>query len=178
MSHIGLKAGTVKLEPFSTDWKVYYENEKVLLLSLISDYITNIQHVGSTSINGCSAKPIIDISILVPNFNNIEDIIKLLSNNYTYKGNAGIEGRHFFVKGAPENRTHYIHVVSSNSDLWHNHVCFRDFLNKNEKYVIKYNELKQKLADQYSDCRAKYSDSKSDFILSMTNKAKIFYQLN
>jgi len=133
--------------------------------------------VGSTSIINCYAKPIIDISIKVSDFNNINEIIQKLKKDYTYKGNAGVEGRHFFVKGTSNSRTHYIHIVPDGSNLWNNHICFRDYLNLYQQYVTEYSAIKLKLQDKFADDRKNYSLAKSNFIVNVTSKAKEFYNL-
>ncbi|MBI1975249.1 MAG: GrpB family protein, partial [Parcubacteria group bacterium] len=65
MSEIGLKRGTVKLVPHSPVWDKLFRVEKEKLLEVLGDLVVDIQHVGSTAIPTISAKPIIDIAILV-----------------------------------------------------------------------------------------------------------------
>jgi GrpB-like predicted nucleotidyltransferase (UPF0157 family) len=65
MSHIGLKRGMIKLSPHNPKWKSeYYKHEKILK-RILSEFILDIQHIGSTAIEGIVAKPIIDIAIAV-----------------------------------------------------------------------------------------------------------------
>jgi GrpB-like predicted nucleotidyltransferase (UPF0157 family) len=60
---LGLKHQTVRIEKYNPEWKKEYDKEKMILETALKDYMVDIQHVGSTSIAGCSAKPIIDIAI-------------------------------------------------------------------------------------------------------------------
>jgi GrpB-like predicted nucleotidyltransferase (UPF0157 family) len=77
---IGLKRGTVKLVPYTYKWKEEYEKEEKLLYSVMGKYILDIQHVGSTSIEGLDAKPIIDIAVAVESLDKVECFKDLLEN--------------------------------------------------------------------------------------------------
>ena len=169
---IGLQSGLVKIIDHQDDWSYEYQKEKTLLLTLIGKYVIDIQHIGSTSINNCKAKPIIDIAIGIRELSKVDKIINILTyNGYEYHGNAGIEGRHFFTKGVKENRTHYIHVEEKDGILWKNHIMFRDYLNKYNENVIKYNELKKCLAQKYPKDREKYALNKNEYIENIIKKA-------
>lgn len=113
MLKLGLKSGTVKIEEYNPQWKDEFLKEKTLLEKQLLDYVVDIQHVGSTSIIGCCAKPIIDIAIGVESLEYGEQLIIVLCNiGYTYDGDGKIPGRHFFKKKNGELTTHYIHVDS------------------------------------------------------------------
>ncbi|EQB89201.1 hypothetical protein M918_21480 [Clostridium sp. BL8] len=73
---IGLKRGHVELEEYTNEWHKLYQIEEQTLKNLIKEYLTDIQHIGSTSVEGLKAKPIIDIIIGVKNFNDLEIIIE------------------------------------------------------------------------------------------------------
>ncbi len=88
---IGLKSGTVELHEYNNNWPYIFNNEKIILNNLLKNYYLDIEHIGSTSIIGCIAKPIIDIMISVNNFDNSNEIINILTKEgYEYKGDAGI----------------------------------------------------------------------------------------
>jgi len=169
---IGLQSGKVEIIDYQKDWSYEYNIEKEILLGLIGEYILDIQHIGSTSILNCSAKPIIDIAIAIKRLNEVDDIIrKLVTNSYEYHGDAGIPGRHFFTKGKREQRTHYIHIEEINGKLWNNHILFRNYLNQNKEYISEYIELKKMLAKKYPEDREKYTESKNEFIENIINRA-------
>jgi len=86
-------------------------------------------------------------------------------NGYEYKEDGGIKGRHFFAKGKPNKRTHYIHIENINSELRYNHILFRDYLNAHPNMISTYNQLKTGLAKQYALDRETYTTLKSDFIV-------------
>src|SRR4030042_2890085 len=97
---IGLQRKKVKLLSYNSAWKRLYKEEEELLNSAIGKYVLDIQHVGSTSIPGAKAKPIIDIAIGVRKLKDGEKCIKPLEKlGYEYGHDAGIKGRNFFAKG-------------------------------------------------------------------------------
>jgi len=170
---IGLQSGKVKLFPYKSEWEKLYKKEEKLLRFSIEKYIKNIQHVGGTSIPGVKSKPVIDIAIGVESLKIGEKCIKQLEKlGYEYKGDAGIRGRHFFVKGSKINRTYYLHIEKLDGELWKNHILFRDYLRKNKKTVKEYNQLKERLAKEYKDDRDTYTILKASFIQKIVKKVK------
>ncbi|MBD3208477.1 MAG: GrpB family protein [Candidatus Nealsonbacteria bacterium] len=170
---IGLERGRVRLSPYNPRWKKLYEQERKRIVSVIGGHILDIQHVGSTSIPGVKAKPIIDIAIGVRDLKTGRNCIKPLEElGYEYKHDAGIKGRHFFAKGSEKNRTYYVHVEKLNGQLWKNHILFRDYLRAHKQAVREYNKIKEGLAEKYKDDRDSYSAEKNSFIEEIIRKAE------
>ena len=160
---IGLRKGIVELVPYSAEWAKLFEQEEERLRNSIGGYVVDIQHVGSTSIPGMLAKPIIDIGIAIERFEEGKVCIKPVEAlEYKYRGENGIPGRHYFVKGDP--RTHHIHMLEHDSDEWRNHIAFRDFLRENEQAAKEYAELKRELARKFRNDRLAYTEGKSEFV--------------
>lgn len=174
---IGLKSGFVKLYPYDIEWQSVFDIEKALLMEKIGEHVLDIQHVGSTSIPGLEAKPIIDIAIGVASLeiglNCIEPLSKI---GYEYKNDAGIPGRHFFAKGDKEKRTHYLHIEVINGQLWNNHILFRDYLRKHNDYGEEYAKLKRILASRYENDRDAYTIGKDEFIRNVIHLAENEHQ--
>lgn len=170
---IGLKRGVVKLKNHNKEWKTVYEKESKKISSLISDFLIDIQHIGSTAIPDTVAKPIIDIAVAIDDLSKVETIVTLLEEGgYEYRGEGGIPDRHLFVKGGEESRTHHIHVMVNNSYEWKKHILFRDYLRKHPSEAKQYSDLKKKLAIEFEFNREKYTDGKEEFILGIIEKAK------
>lgn len=147
---IGLKRGIVILVKHEDSWKELFQVEKDLLNSLLKDIVIDIQHVGSTSIPGLDAKPIIDILIGVKSLDCIPKIVEILeSNGFMYRPQSGTNERVLFVKGGEDFRTHHIHVVEWNGKEWNNHTLFRDYLIKHVEVAKEYSILKKKLVEIY-----------------------------
>lgn len=175
---MALQRGIVELNEFSTTWKSEYEKEEKLLKEVLKDRILEIHHVGSTSIKGLKAKPVIDILVAIENLDNIKEIEELLKEyDYSNRGQQGVEDRYFFAKGSEEARTHYIHFVEPNSNTYYNLLLFKKYLLEHEEYIQKYCELKQELAEKYPDDRKKYTAGKSEFISNVIKLARDEYNV-
>ena len=161
---IGLRKGTVKLVPYTSEWEKLFEEEKELLLSSIGDYAVDIQHIGSTAIPGLAAKPIIDIAVAVRDRENVQKCIKPLQDvGYEYKGERE-PGNFLFVKGDPAQRTRYLHMVEWDSKLWEDYLFFRDYLRRHKKAADEYARIKRELAHRFAMDREEYTKGKAMFI--------------
>ncbi len=169
MTHIGLARGTVRLEPYDPAWYTMYASEAQLLRNTLDIPPEHIQHVGSTSIPGMVAKPIIDIAIRVDTLERAEQWEDTLASlGYWYKGlETHMPHRRFFAKGPESKRTVYLHIVDRKE--FERLIKFRDFLRANPEAAAEYAELKQRLASDNANNRARYSQLKNDFIQSILN---------
>ena len=151
---IGLKRGTVKLCDHQEEWEIEAQDTIYRLKYLLGNVITDIQHVGSTSVTSIKAKPIIDIAVAVDDFSKILAFEKQLKNNgFYYRPKAGLEHQLLFAcgsyyEGTGELQTHFIHVVLYGSVEWLNYINFRDYLNKTPSAAKEYENLKIALAAQ------------------------------
>jgi len=168
---IGLERGVVKLVPYTAEWKRFFELEKTSLLAVLSPYVLDIQHAGSTSIPGMLAKPIVDIAIAVADFDEARVCVPLIEGlGYEYRGELGIPRRHYFHKGDP--RTFHIHMLERDSLEWENHLLFRDYLCQHPQAAKEYAELKLRLALKYPRDREAYLDGKAAFIQQVIQLAR------
>jgi GrpB-like predicted nucleotidyltransferase (UPF0157 family) len=160
---LGLESGVVRLSPYQPAWQRLFEEEKARLQQAVGPYVLDIQHVGSTSIPGLVAKPILDIAIAVRNFEEatvcIEPIERL---GYVYRGELGIPRRHYFRKGQP--RTHHLHVNEIESADYENQILFRDYLIRHPDLAQAYGALKLDLARRFPTDRDAYLAGKAPFI--------------
>lgn len=160
---LGLPKGTVKLEPHTERWRQLFAEEAARIRGAVGEYILAIEHVGSTSIDGIAAKPIIDMAASVESLTDGEKCVAPLERiGYEYRGEYGIAKRFYFVKGAP--RTHHLHLVRATSDFWRSHLLFRDFLRENPSAAKEYERLKIDLAGKFPDNRDAYLKGKAEFI--------------
>jgi GrpB-like predicted nucleotidyltransferase (UPF0157 family)/protein associated with RNAse G/E len=167
---IGLAAGVVELHPHTPIWVELYQAEEARLRAAISRYVLDIQHVGSTSIPGIPAKPIIDIGVAVANFEEAAVCIEpMRALGYEYKGELGIPRRHYFARGEP--RTHHLHMNEIGSADWRQQIAFRDTLRADAKLAQEYATLKLRLAQQFPTDRLAYTESKSGFIFKVLHRA-------
>ena len=168
---LGLEKGTVRLVPYTQEWMRLFEDEKSRLQAAVGEFVLDIQHVGSTSIPGMAAKPIIDIAIAVNDFEEAGICIRPIEQlGYEYRGENGIPRRHFFVKG--EARSHHIHMNEISSRDWNDQILFRDYLTRHAETAGEYAELKKELARQYPADPVAYLDGKAPFIQQVLERAK------
>jgi GrpB-like predicted nucleotidyltransferase (UPF0157 family) len=108
-SIIGLAAGKVLVAPYSVEWQRLFAEERSRLLAAVGAYVQDVQHVGSTSIPGMAAKPIIDIGIAVRNFEEASVCVGPIEHlGYEYRGENGIPRRRYFERGNP--RSYHLHM--------------------------------------------------------------------
>jgi GrpB-like predicted nucleotidyltransferase (UPF0157 family) len=169
---LGLDRKSIELVQHQTEWKSIFESEANLLREAVGDYIIAIEHIGSTSIAGLEAKPIIDILVGVRKLEDAEKYIAPLAQiGYEYRGEAGIAGRFYFRKGTCEVSTHHLNIVEMMSNFWHSHLLFRDYLRQHADAAQSYGTLKRELASKHEGNRPAYTKAKADFIESVLEKA-------
>lgn len=169
---LGLKCGTVQLVPYQKVWRELFLEEHTHLKALLGDGVVDIQHIGSTSIPGMTAKPMLDIGVAVENFEEAFALIAPLERiGYNYRGEYGISRRHSFIRGTAEVRTHHLHMVEVHSENWKNTLFFRDYLRAHPGVAKRYRTLKEELV-QNPNNREAYIKGKHAFIRNILNRAK------
>ena len=173
---IGMKRGTVYLEPHQSEWERAAEETICTLQSILGSIATDIQHIGSTSIRTISAKPIIDIAVAVNDYELIlskRDVLEKADIVFRFDERPE---QLLFVMGdfAKDTRSHHIHVVLYGSDEWNNYINFRDYLNSNMEAAMEYEAVKLRLAEQYPDDRIPYTDGKQEVINKLLEEARVW----
>ena len=166
-----MRTKNVVVEKWNPKWKDEFER---IVDSLGEDIIYNsvkIEHVGSTSVEGLYAKPIIDLDIVIEN-DKFEIIKRLLNDKgYEHEGDLGIEGREAFsYSGKEELMTHHLYVCPKDSKELFKHITFRDFLKNNSALASEYSKVKEQAAVLYPDDIDKYMEFKSEIIEKIYKK--------
>ena len=168
---LGLRRGTVAVEPHDRQWEVAAQQTIAQLREILGDTAVDIQHIGSTSIKNICAKPIIDIVVGVRDFRDILELNAVLEDNcFIFRG-QDVPDQYLYVCGDEDSRTHHIHTVIYNSEAWNNYINLRDYLNCHKAEAQAYSKLKEKLARQYPDDRNRYTELKSGLIAEILAKA-------
>lgn len=165
----------VKHDP---NWKNQYIDEANKISKIMGKDIVEIHHIGSTAIHGIYAKPVIDILIGVKSILDVDkydDEMKQLG--YIPKGEYGIEGRRFYLKGLI-NRTHHVHVFEIDNPEIKKHLNFRDYMNEHPEDAKRYEELKKDLALRFRYDNDGYCDGKDEFIKEIDEKAEKWYKVH
>ena len=163
----------VKIEIVTYDprWPDLYAEERERVEAVLGDLAESIEHIGSTSVPGLSAKSIIDILVTVAHFGPVDPYIERLGSlDYTYFPVLGNTARYAFGKGIPH--THHIHIVGHGSEEHIRPLAFRNYLRTHPEATRQYEMLKRQLADRFRDDRQAYYQAMTDFILSIEMKAQ------
>ena len=141
----------IRVEPYDQLWLTQFEALRQNYEgALVGVSIVSIEHVGSTSVPGLWAKPIIDIDIVVKSQHYQDAISALVNYGYTSRGDLGIEGRWAFESAnAPHNTNTY--VVRMDSLALKNHLAVRDVLRRTPELREEYSVIKRDLAIKTSD---------------------------
>ena len=159
---------------YDPQWPVLYEEERERIVAAIGNVIDDIQHIGSTAVPGLSAKPIIDILVIVSSLEQVEQSVKPLEKlGYEYMGDSGIPGRHIFIKREQGMRAFHLHMSQADHYTATQAIVFRDYLRLHPQEAQGYGELKKELADQYGADRNGYTNGKTTFIEAMLVKAAL-----
>ena len=194
---LGLPRGSSVLEPYDPDWPVLFEEERQRIVAAIGRFAAGIHHVGSTSIPGMPAKPILDIAVLLHDFADGERCIEPLEKiGYLHMGVMDdIPGDRVFHRGdsLPEGcsqfdddktapgsvpkgpthivQTHILHMYAVDNPVRQHHFHFRDYLIAHPETAAEYGRLKTSLSNKHPDDRRSYSAGKRSFIKAVLAKA-------
>lgn len=146
-----MRTKEVLLLSYQESWKDDFEKIAKELKTALGDLILKIEHVGSTSVQGLSAKPIIDIDLVIAIDTDLSEVIqKLAAIGYAHEGNLGIEGREAFAYSGKEHlQVHHLYVCPENSLELKRHLAFRDYLRSHPGAVAIYGATKMKAAQLF-----------------------------
>lgn len=190
----------IEIQPYNENWKNQFDEIKTELQNLLKLFKPQIDHIGSTSVCGLSAKPIIDILVGIENEQELDETIKPLINcTYIYYEmyNSIMPYRRFFVKTknikipnniiekesdidevllSHTNRIAHIHIIPKNSIHWLRHIAFKEYLIQNPEIKNQYQNLKQELSLNNWKDGTEYNSAKNDFIKYHEEKAIKWYE--
>lgn len=158
----------IHIEPYDTRWPDMYRAESEVVQKLLPLAPLAIEHMGSTAVPGLSAKPVIDIIVLVEDIDAVRPFIPALeANGYSYWAANPDTTKLFLAKGLPPapRRTHHLHVYADATEFAR-HIRFRDILRADANLRQAYQTLKLDLAERFRGDREAYTKSKEDFIAS------------
>jgi GrpB-like predicted nucleotidyltransferase (UPF0157 family) len=165
------------VEVFDHDpqWPKMFDREKTLILNALGNKVISIEHIGSTSVPGLGAKPIIDIMVSVRVLSDAKRCIRPLESigyEYVPEYEDSIPERRYFRKGPNKPNKHYhLHMVEYDGELWKRYLLFRDYLRTHPQTASEYFKLKKRLAVKYRLNREGYTDAKASFVASVISKA-------
>ena len=163
------------LKEYNPYYKAWYRIEKKSILEKIkTDYISRINHIGSSAVEDLLAKPIIDILLEIDGCCNLAQlIIDLQAIGWELNERRNDPMSLMFIKGyTPDgfaDRVYHLHVRYLGN--W-NELYFRDYLMEHVEVAKEYSNLKVRLINDFKNDRNKYTDEKSEFVLKYSTIAR------
>ena len=166
---VGMQRGAeIRVVPYNPLWAEEFARVRAELNDALPDWILSIDHVGSTSVPGLDAKPIIDISVAVPDLEASLSLVPILEGlGFVFRPKGDLPDRHYFPRTVAGLRQHHLSVAEP--DSWHrrNSLTFRDALRRDPELAREYGTLKRRLAASVGTRRLDYLNGKTDFILNV-----------
>ena len=159
----------VELVEHDPTWAELFEAERAHLAGVFDGQAVGIEHVGSTSVPGLCAKPVVDVLVGLRELELADEQIRAMEElGYRFMGEHGLPGRLFFRK---HPRTHHVHVVEHGGTHWKRQIVFRDTLRTDAEERQRYDEFKRKLAAEGHE-REVYAEMKTPFIREVEARAR------
>jgi GrpB-like predicted nucleotidyltransferase (UPF0157 family) len=160
----------VVVSPYSTEWPDRFRDARDELFAAFAPTGVAIEHIGSTSVPGLAAKPVIDVLLGADSLADVESKIEALGRlGYAYvpKYERELPMRRYFVKSSAGALRIHLHAVERGSRLWQEHRAFRDALRADAGLRSEYQSLKLDLAERFAGDKSAYTEAKGPFILAV-----------
>lgn len=169
----------ISIVPYDPQWPRSFDDEAgYLRRRLPESLVTRIEHFGSTAVPGLAAKPIVDILVGVTDLEEVRGRRAPLlgSEGYDYFWRTDVSPPYawFIKRDAEGRRTHHVHVVGEESELWER-LYFRDYLREFPDEARRYEGLKRTLSKRHPNDRVAYTEGKAEYVSSLTERAKRYY---
>ena len=170
----------IVIADYDPRWAAMYAEESARIKNAIGEWLSGIEHVGSTSVPGLAAKPVVDI---MPGLRSLGDSshivtpLQKLGYQYIPDYEDELPERRYFVRppgrGYRHKRLFHIHAVETTTAFWRRHLAFRNYLLAHPETADEYAALKRCLAAKYGSDRVGYTDAKTKFITRIESLALV-----
>ncbi|KAB2348289.1 GrpB family protein [Actinomadura rudentiformis] len=170
---LGLTKGSVRVMESQPGWSEVYEQLASALRPALGVLAIAVEHVGSTSVPGLPAKPIVDIAVGLAAGAQLVDVVDAVTAlGYEFRGDKGEEiGRLFVLEPRPHYRVAHVHAVRHGGLQWREYLAFRDRLGSDSAAHRAYAQLKRQLAVKYADDRQAYTAAKTSLVRELLSDA-------
>lgn len=175
----------VQVVPYRPMWAQMFADERARIMAALGDVIREIEHVGSTAVEGLAAKPVIDMMPGVGSlaaFEAADGITRMAALGYIYRADFTpiVPQRRYFVLRTgnpehPEGNGYQLHLVAHGGDWWERHIAFREYLRAHPHERDAYGAFKQRIAPSFTST-VDYSEAKDDFMQPMEARALAWYR--
>lgn len=177
-------ARIIEVVDYDPGWIAAFEREAAVLHGVFGERIVAVHHIGSTSVPGLEAKPIIDILVILDNTDDINIFDRAMEDaGYRVRGECldavipGTPGRFYFTKETNGVRSHHVHVYAKGHWEISDKLAFREYLRAHSNAAAAYGELKRRIAAQYRFDNIGYMRAKDGFVKSTLLDARRWYEL-
>jgi GrpB-like predicted nucleotidyltransferase (UPF0157 family) len=157
----------VVVSPYSAQWPSLFREVRDELLQAFAPVTIAVEHIGSTSVPGLAAKPVIDVLLGANSLADVESKIETLGKRgyaYVPKYERELPMRRYFVKSPAGSLRIHLHAVERGSRIWQEHLAFRDALRADAGLRSEYQSLKVDLAERFANDKSGYTEAKGPFI--------------
>ncbi|MEV0350677.1 GrpB family protein [Nonomuraea sp. NPDC050680] len=157
----------MEIVEYDPQWPARFADQQGKVSAVLAQWLAGpVEHIGSTSVPGLGAKPVIDMLAPVRSLGEAQDAVGVLEADgwLFWPDDPCRHYRLWFLRPRPEARTHHLHLIEHDHPDARALLCFRDALRADQELRQEYAQLKLDLADQHHDNRNAYSNAKSAFI--------------
>ena len=172
----------IEVIDYDPNWVAAFEKEAATLTAIFGDRLVAVHHIGSTSVRGLAAKPVIDILVVLDDTKDINTFDAAMEAvGYRVRGECldapvpGTPGRFYFSKETNGVRTHHVHACAEGHPEIFDKLAFRDYLRAHTKEAAAYRDLKQRVAIEHRLDNIGYMRAKDAFVKSTLSEARRWY---
>jgi GrpB-like predicted nucleotidyltransferase (UPF0157 family) len=173
-----MRLDAIVIKPSDPEWPDSFRSQATILAPLMNDLLTRpLEHIGSTSIPGMPAKPIIDMLAVIDDYESFGPVMAELEKvGWIHAPEPGDEERRKWSLCFPtvELRSHHLHVVEHASTGWRDWLLFRDYLRGHPDEAERYSTLKRDLASADANDRDRYRSGKAPLIRELLDHARVW----
>ena len=157
-------AREMRVVDYDPSWPDRFDEESSALRDALGEVLVRVHHIGSTSVPGLAAKPVIDVCLEVRELEALDACDdSMRSLGYVPRGEFGIPGRRYYPKGG-EDRTHHVHAYASGDPLVAKHLALRDYLRAHPEAARAYAEIKREASAKHRTDPDGYLAHKDEFV--------------
>lgn len=162
---------------YDPEWPRAFEGVKDELAQILGGDGAEIHHIGSTSVPGLAAKPVIDVLVAVPEISVVDRVSSAMeARGYDARGEYGIEGRRYFSRPSGAGVKTHVHIFALGHAAIERHLALRDYLRAHPVDATSYGNLKKALADVRAPNRSAYQALKADAVGWLQQQALPWYR--
>lgn len=162
---LGTQGRHVEIVAHRPEWAEVFAYAAAAILDACTPWVTEVHHIGSTSVPGLAAKPVLDMMpVAVDPDNGARAVPKMTALGYRYRGENGIPGRFYFDRIVDGRTVAHVHMFPATHPVVCTHLAFRDHLRAHPQVARDYERLKRALVSKYRDDRRSYTDKKAEFV--------------